>query len=244
MTQVIYQELIQVLFPFLSHSSGFFLKCCHKFCPKWCTKCCSKCRLQYHHHSFCNKVLTTSPTESFQVLSQLQLQIFFKFFLQDFLKMYPREYCWTNCSILIDFSPRYFFWSNTQVFILSCLYPFCSTSSPNPSFNTTYFFKSCRGRFISSFCYFFQISDKFLLSKLDHCFLVPIFFQVFGTCPIPSDNQTSFPSSDPSFILNSIQVSCSFYAPRSFTLLRLLLVQVLNKISDSSIAKNVGVLFH
>ena len=157
--------------------------------------------------------------------------------------MYPREYCWTNCSISIDFSPRYFFWSNTQVFILSCLYPFCSTSSPNPSFNTIYFFKSCRGRFISSFCYFFPISDKFLLSKLDHCFLVPIFFQVFGTCPIPSDNQTSFPSSDPSFILNSIQVSCSFYAPRSFTLLRLLLVQVLNKISDSSIAKMLAFSF-
>ena len=74
-------------------------------------------------------------------------------------------------------------------------------------------------------------------------FLIPTFFQVFGTCPIPSDNQTSFPSSDPSFILNSIQVSCSFYAPRSFTLLRLLLVQVLNKISDSSIAKMLAFSF-
>ena len=90
---------------------------------------------------------------------------------------------------------------------------------------TDLFFQSCRGRFVSSLCYFFQISDKFLLPMMDHCFLVQIFFQVFGTCPIPSDNQTSFPSSDPSFLLISIQVSCSFYAPRSFTLLGFLLVQ-------------------
>ena len=176
---MIYQELIQVLFPFLSHSSGFFLKCCHKFCPKWCTKYCSKCKLQYHHHSFRNQIFTTSPTESFQVLSQLQLQIFFNFFLQDFLKMYPREYCWTNCSISIDFSPRYFFWSNTQVFILSCLYPFCSTSSPNPSSNTIYFFLNLAEDALSQAS---VISFKYQISSFFQCWIIVSWFQSFSKC--------------------------------------------------------------